>query len=400
MFVHLRGNFVGITGFGSVRGRGRERGRGRGQKRTEALRIERDVPLDGNCSFGIGGPAKYFAKAKSVKDLSEACSYVKSEDIKQVLVIGKGSNLLFDDRGFNGLVLVNELCFVGDIPISTGSSSRNRTPASVSRSKDRRKKTLRLRVGSGYPFNTLGQMLSSAGWSGLEFATGIPGTVGGAIYMNAGANGRDTASSLVSVEYITKGGKLCVLDVGNETDAEEREGKPQSKVGEKGKFGKVEATPGHYSYRTSPFQSMSDFFAIVAGTFELEANAEAKLRARRYMQKRSTSQPLTERSAGCVFRNPQVPRQQGGGGSGSERDGGTEQTNLSAGALIDKAGLKGVSLGSAQVSPVHANYLVSKGPSSHSSRDMKELIDLVKRKIETDTGICLQEEIRIIPYVE
>lgn len=73
MFVHLRGNFVGITGFGSVRGRGRERGRGRGQKRTEALRIERDVPLDGNCSFGIGGPAKYFAKAKSVKDLSEAC---------------------------------------------------------------------------------------------------------------------------------------------------------------------------------------------------------------------------------------------------------------------------------------------------------------------------------------
>ncbi len=113
--------------------------------------------------------------------------------------------MLFDDRGFDGLVLVNELSFLdGDIPQAfpkNGSKAGGNSDGDGGGVGDGGRK-LRVRVGSGYPFNTLGQLLSSAGWGGLEFATGIPGTVGGAIFMNAGANGRETRESLVSVEYV------------------------------------------------------------------------------------------------------------------------------------------------------------------------------------------------------
>jgi UDP-N-acetylmuramate dehydrogenase len=241
------------------------------------------------------------------------------------------------------------------------------------------KEKLILTAGSGYPFNTLGQILSSAGWSGLEFATGIPGSVGGAIFMNAGANARETVSSLVKVEYITRQGELCVVDPINASD---------------------------FAYRKSPFQFMDQLLAIVSGTFELEASSNAKRRAREYMQKRNKSQPLKEKSAGCIFRNPSFsgeaaavrPRSRPIASASASAEEELDNPTLSAGALIDRAGLKGVSCGSAQVSPVHANYLVCTGKTEQSSKDMKDLITLIKQRIKSETGISLQEEIRIIPY--
>ena len=308
--------------------------------------IEEGVGLSSFCTFGIGGPAKYFCKVTSIDDLRKASQFASENEIKNVMVLGKGSNCLFDDRGFDGLVVVNKMCSVETFPSWKDSKDGN----------------LILRAESGYPFNNLGQMLSIAGWSGLEFATGIPGTVGGAIYMNAGSNARETVQSLLKVEYVTKQGELMMMDP---------------------------IDPSTFCYRKSPFQSMENFFAIVSGTFSLEANPNAKITAREYMRKRSTSQPLKDKSAGCVFRNPSLMD------SGGEVN---EAHQLSAGELIDRAGLKGKSCGTALVSPVHANYLVCTERNERSSRDMKELISQIKQRILSETGISLQEEIRIIPY--
>ena len=319
-----------------------------------------------------------------------------------VLVVGKGSNCLFDDRGYQGLVIVNELSFVEPFPIEKPnrrrmekrekdggaetlkasedalSSGAEGHPSRQLQARREEEEKLVLKVGSGYPFNTLGQLLSSAGWGGLEFATGIPGSVGGAIYMNAGANGMETVSSLVKVEYITREGELRVLD--------------PVKVAE-------------FAYRKSPFQSMRDLLAIVSGTFELKSCSFARGRAREYMQKRNKSQPLKEKSAGCIFRNP-VTAATFASSSGSNTDEADaavrpmseDLSELSAGALIDRAGLKGASCGSAQVSPMHANYLICTERTEQSSKDMKDLITLVKEKFKCETGISLQEEIKIIPY--
>ena len=141
-----------------------------------------------------------------------------------------------------------------------------------------------------------------------------------------------------------------------------------------------------FTYRTSPFQGMDDLFAIVSGTFSVEASANAKVTARGYMHRRNETQPLRDKSAGCTFRNPEQPCSPG------------QEQAPSAGALIDGAGLKGYSVGTAMVSPVHANYLVCTEPSETSSRDMKELIRVVKDKVKAKTGIELETEVKIIKY--
>jgi UDP-N-acetylmuramate dehydrogenase len=272
------------------------------------------------CSFGIGGPAKYFATASSIEEMQQILKWAFSAG-EEVFILGKGSNCLFDDRGFNGLVILNKIDTIQqDENIFT--------------------------VGGGYGFARLGGQTARLGFGGLEFASGIPATVGGAIYMNAGANGAQTADCLDCVLFVTAEGDLT-------------------------SFKKEEL---HFDYRTSSFQKMKG--AIVQGIFVLTSQVEAKEKQKKLLEYRLQTQPYKDKSAGCVFRNP--------------------EGCSSAGRLIDECGLKGINVGGAQVSPMHANFLIN--ANGATAADILGLIELIKERVYREKGIKLEEEIRYIPY--
>lgn len=273
-------------------------------------------------TFGIGGPAHYFVEAKSVGDMQEILRQCKAENLRY-LIIGKGSNSLFDDRGFKGVVILNKIDFI-----------EKQTPGVF-------------HVGAGYSFSLLGTQTARQGWSGLEFASGIPGSVGGAVYMNAGANGTETCTPLTSVDYVNESGELLTL---LKQDL-------------------------HFAYRHSSFQSMKG--AIVGATFTLEASAGARQKQLEIISYRTKTQPYGDKSAGCIFRNPDCGH---------------------AGAMIDKAGLKGSSVGGAKVSEMHANFIVNTGTAS--SQDVLSLIQQIQNEVKAQTGIHLDSEVRVFPYEE
>ncbi len=276
------------------------------------LQLQQNRFLSEFSTFGIGGPIRSFTEVTSCEEMEEAFALNMP-----VLVVGKGSNCLFDDRGFEGLVVLNRIDFC-------------------------EWEGTRVRVGSGYSFSLLGAQSARKGLSGLEFASGIPATVGGAVYMNAGANGKETSDALHSVLYF---------------DGKERR-----------EYRRDELT---FSYRTSPFQQRGG--AILAATFSLAPQPEARKAQLQIIDYRMKTQPLKEKSAGCVFRNP--PGQ-------------------SAGALIERCGLKGIAIGGAKVSEIHANFIVNFNGAS--SQQVLELIRLVQEKVFAQTGIHLEPEIRLL----
>lgn len=270
-------------------------------------------------TFGIGGPAKFFAEARSIVEMQEAITWANQEKVA-FIVIGKGSNTLFDDRGFDGLVILNKIDFCefnGNI----------------------------LHVGAGYSFSLLGAQTARKGFSGLEFASGIPCSVGGAVYMNAGANGGQTFDTLTEVGYVDQ-------------------------IGEHLTFTKEQI---RFGYRFSSFQNLRG--AIVSAKFLLQPSEEARQKQLSLIDYRMKTQPYKDKSAGCVFRNPM---------SGS------------AGALIEACGLKGISIGGAQVSSMHANFIINTGAAT--AQDVIKLSDLVKKTVKEKKGIDLEMEIRLIPY--
>ncbi|CAI5510246.1 unnamed protein product, partial [Closterium sp. Naga37s-1] len=209
---------------------------------------------------------------------------------------------------------------------------------------------------------------------------GIPGTVGGAVFMNAGADGQETADCLLSVDVLSPTGALLA-------------------------FPRADLT---FAYRHSPFQHMPNCAAIVGATFGLRRSSEARDRQRRYMDRRRQSQPIADRSVGCIFRNPAPPSASSLLSSSAPPVGSSPPAGLaaagasavtlpaSAGALIDRAGLKCLHVGDAFVSPMHANFLVNGG--ACSSKDMEGLIVEVKRRVQEEFGVELVEEVRRIPY--
>ncbi|XVF20803.1 hypothetical protein REPUB_Repub12eG0034300 [Reevesia pubescens] len=270
-------------------------------------------------TLGIGGPCNYFVQVFHQTHLLSAIRYFYENSIPYI-VIGKGSNCLFDDLGFDGGVILNGIEFLERIRPGV------------------------YRVGSGFRFNHLGLLSCKEGFTGLEFAGGIPGTVGGATYMNAGANGQETANCIESIDIVTTEGNFRTL---NRVDLS-------------------------FGYRSSPFQDTKDLAAIVAVTFRLQVSGSARKRQQEFLKRRRITQPVRERSAGSVFRNP---------------------TNLgvSAAELIDKTGLKGSRIGGAMVSHIHANFFVNIGGST--SQDMLNLIALVKDKVYKKFGVELEEEL-------
>lgn len=284
--------------------------------------IQHDKLLKEVCTLGVGGPARYFTEVHNVDEMRIALEKCQEEKIPY-LILGKGSNCLFDDRGFNGLVIQNKIDFM-EMP----------SPGTY-------------HVGSGYSFSLLGTQTARQGWSGLEFASGIPGSVGGAVFMNAGANGRETCESLESVDFITEKGESQVL----------------------------QKEHLHFAYRTSSFKYLSG--AIVGATFALEASPVARSKQLEIITYRKKTQPYGDMSAGCIFKNPSCGH---------------------AGALIEQSGLKGVHIGDAKVSEMHANFIVN--VSNATSKDILALIEFVKLKVMEKTGVRLESEVMYIPFVE
>jgi UDP-N-acetylmuramate dehydrogenase len=270
-------------------------------------------------TFGIGGPAKYFIEISTIEDMQGLIAFCAKERL-DYLVIGKGSNCLFDDRGFDGVVILNKISFC-------------------------KFQKEQVHVGAGYSFSLLGVQTARKGLSGLEFASGIPATVGGAVYMNAGANGQETKDHLLEVSFVNERGDLEILSK-NELS---------------------------FSYRSSSFQKRKG--AIVAATFALEPSIEARKKQLTIIEYRTKTQPYGEKSAGCVFRNP---------------------LEGSAGALIEKSGLKGQSIGGAEVSSLHANFIINKEDAK--ANDILSLAKRVQEKVKERLGVDLEMEIRCIPY--
>ncbi len=287
---------------------------------VKSLTYEAKKKLADLSTFGIGGEAFSYCEVHSVKEMQLALKEAQKQQIPWI-VIGKGSNCLFDDRGFSGLVIHNKIDFLEH----QGSS---------------------FRVGAGYSFALLGTRTAKMGWEGLEFACGIPGSVGGAVYMNAGVGTAEVKDVLTTVDFVDAEGTLLSF---SREDLE-------------------------FGYRSSPFQSMAG--AIVSASFQLEPCAEAKKKQREMLSKRITTQPYDAKSVGCIFRNPSKEKP--------------------AGQLIDQCGLKGKKIGGAMVSPKHANFIVNTGDAK--ADDVRQLMQLIKEEILHRFGVTLETEVRFIPY--
>jgi UDP-N-acetylmuramate dehydrogenase len=275
------------------------------------LQLQKNRSLSEFSTFGIGGPIRSFVEVTTIEEMEEAYRM----DLPK-WVIGKGSNCLFDDKGFDGLAILNKINFCN--------WDKNE-----------------VHVGSGYSFSLLGVQSARLGFTGLEFASGIPATVGGAIWMNAGANGKQTGDVLQSVQFFN---------------------------GQKCEFKREEM---NFSYRSSPFQKMEG--VILSATFALQAHDGARKSQLEIIDYRMKTQPLKAKSAGCIFRNP---------------------PGHSAGALIERCGLKGLSVGGAKVSEIHANFIVNFN--SARSSEVKELIRLVQEKVFQQTGVHLEPEVIVV----
>lgn len=276
-----------------------------------------NISLKDYNTYKIGGIAKLIVFPKNRDMLIELLTYVRNNDVKYK-IIGNGSNLIFSDQNYNGVII--KLDRFDKLHIS---------------------KTTVI-VESGYSLMKLAQKTMRMGLTGLEFASGIPGTVGGAVIMNAGAYKSDMSYIIKEVEVLTPDLEIKTLS-NEELD---------------------------YNYRTSFLKKNPEYICLSA-VIELKHGDKSAIKELNEDRKRRRleSQPLEYPSAGSVFRNP---------------------LDLFAGKLIEDCELKGKIIGGAQISEKHANFIINIGGATAS--DVKELIDLVKKTVFDKYQVELKEE--------
>lgn len=280
-------------------------------------------PMSLHTSFKVGGPAELWAEPVNERVLAQTVAFCTAHEIP-VTVVGNGSNLLVSDLGIEGAVL----------HIGGGFGEKERIGA------------FDIRCGAGTKLSVLCAFALEHELSGLEFAWGIPGTAGGALYMNAGAYGSEMAEVVTECSCITTDGRTEVLPV------------------EKLKLG----------YRTSIFKEKKN--RIITGvTCRLHAANPAEIRAKmeELMARRREKQPLEYPSAGSTFKRP---------------------TGNFAGSLIESCGLKGFTVGGAAVSEKHAGFVVNTGGAT--ATDIRTLIEKVQETVFLQTSIRLEPEVEII----
>lgn len=288
--------------------------------------IRLDEPLSKHTTYRIGGPAKAFVLVNSVAALNTAMAACLADECPWVLV-GKGSNLLVADAGFPGVAL---------------------SLAGEFRNWNFDEETHRVVVGAGTILSRLVQEVFHRGYSGMEFAVGTPGTVGGALRMNAGTKDDWIGSRVISVTTFVPGAGLK----------------------------RYAGSDIEWAYRSTSF---SPDEIIVECELQLEPAVSGSIhdRMKTLLDKRKASQPLEYPSCGSVFKNPE---------------------GHSAGQLIDSVGLKGSLCGGAQISEKHANFIVNKNNASAS--DVRTLIERAQEKVKEHYGIELQPEVKFLGFEE
>ena len=278
-----------------------------------------DEPLSRHTTWGVGGPADLYVEPGSESDLLAALRFARLHQIR-LRVIGSGSNLLVLDHGFRGIIVcLRHPCF-----------------RSIEPARDQ------LRCGAGAPLAAIVREAARARLGGLEFLEGIPGTVGGALRMNAGAMNRSFFDVLRRVRFMSLDGAVS----------------------------EIAAAELQAGYRSCPF-----FETHIALSATLQAAPSPPETIRRLIalyRRRRQAQPAG-RSAGCTFKNPGA---------------------ISAGQLIDELGLKGARVGHAVVSTVHANFILNDGGAT--ARDILALLDRIRSEVRSRRGIQLEPEVQII----
>ena len=295
-------------------------------QRTELVEIagkgvQFDCPMRRYTTFRVGGKVHALYFAPGLEDLKRMIGYLNGEGIHYI-VVGKGSNLLVRDDGYQGVVII-----------------LREKLAAIERNNDENT----IQAGGGLTISELLEYCKTQGLGGLEFLAGIPGTVGGAVAMNAGAFGKEIGGMVREIQMVTRKGDLVTRDRSNIS----------------------------FAYRELSLDKGSVIFKVV---FKLD-NESPEIITRKvadYLRKRKEKQPLEYPSGGSVFKNP---------------------PNDYAGRLIEMAGLMGKKIGGAMISPKHANFIVNTGGAR--AEDILALIDLAREKVREKTGIELEPEIRV-----
>ena len=313
------------------------------------MQILENEPMNKHTSFKVGGPARFFAKAESIEDLKAAMALAREKGLPY-FILGNGTNLLVSDKGFDGVVitLAGEFSTIED----TGNGAFN--------------------VGAAVPLGRFARTTLKQGYAGIHKLAGIPGTLGGAIYMNAGAYGQEIGNSCTAVTVLDSEGNIRELT----------------------------ASECGFGYRRSVFQKKlkteipgqagddKDSAAILSAKFQLEqASAQGKsvedLEAElaECMAKRKASQPLNMPNAGSTFKR-------------LDTGAADTPTQIAPGYYIEQTGLKGFRIGGAEVSTLHANFIVNAGGAT--AKDILELSEHVQNKVAEKFGIELKREIILL----
>jgi len=285
-------------------------------------KVKENIPLAPYTSARIGGPADILLMADTADDLARFMMLMWEQDIPFTL-LGGGSNVLVSDKGVRGVVVLNRAKGVkfhtGDQPSVTAES--------------------------GVVFSNLANRCASKGLAGLEWAAAVPGTIGGAVYGNAGAFGGDVSENLISTELLTM------------------EGKERFTVEQMG-----------YGYRTSVLKRGELKAMVLSAEFALKNSTkeDVTVKIQQFSAHRKATQPPGA-SMGSMFKNP---------------------TGNYAGKLIEAAGLKGTRIGNAEISPLHGNFFINH--ENTKAEDIRALIELVQKTVKEKQGVDLELEIELI----
>ena len=311
------------------------------------MNILENVPMSEHTSFKVGGPARYFVKAESVDEIKEAIQFAKAHALPN-FILGKGTNLLVSDSGFNGVIIQLGKFFSEISNLGNG----------------------KICAKGATPLARLARYSINEGLAGIHKLAGIPGSLGGAIYMNAGAYGQDVSQTCVEVESIDANGNLH----------------------------KRTAKDCNFGYRHSIFQELAvsatsatsaeSAETILSATFQLtpaqalgKTAKDLEAEMQECMTKRRNSQPLSMPNAGSTFKR---------------LDAGAAETpkQIAPGYYIEQAGLKGYRIGGAEVSRVHANFIVN---ADHATAaDIKALSEYVQKVVTEKFGINLHREVILL----
>lgn len=287
-------------------------------------RLQENVRLARFTTAKVGGAARWFADATSPAQLAEDARFLWEHKI-DFRILGNGSNVLVSDSGWDGMMLHN---LAKTITVDTTTSQ----PL--------------LKAESGAALNTVVRTATEHGLSGFEWAAGIPGTIGGAVYGNAGARDANTQQILALAEILHR---------------------------EKGVLSMTSAQMG-YEYRSSTFKREPGHVVILTASFNLKQSTveEVKAKVEEFNTKRRNSQPAGA-SMGSTFKNP---------------------AGDYAGRLIEAAGMKGTKIGGVEVSPVHANFLINDGTAT--AEDYHQLISLIQKTVRENFSVSLELEIELL----